>query len=170
MSVELRRASLDDYERLYRWRKDSSQYFFSPPPAPEEHSRWLQNNYQDNTQHIFIILAPNPVGTISLYHVDRLHRRAEYGRFIVERDSRGKGYGRAALGLVLQYAFAALDLNRVYGEILYDNQAGLAIAHGCGFHPEGIFWEHVCKDGIYRDVVRMALLRDEWYIRQEAGL
>lgn len=169
MTIGLRPVKLEDSGYLYRWRADNNECFFGPPPMPDDHARWIQNTCQDETQRMFIILAPQPVGTISLYDIDLAHRRAEYGRFVVERTSRGKGYGHAALSLVLYQAFYVLNLNRVYADILFHNPGGLAVARSCGFHPEGIFWEHICKEGIYRDVVRVALLRDEWYIRQQAG-
>lgn len=170
MSVQLRTARPEDWERLYRWRVDNNQYFFGESPTLEYHAHWIQDACQDGTQHIFIILAPEPVGTISLYGINQLHRRAEYGHFVIEHAERGKGYGHAALELVLCHAFDTLNLNRIYADIQYHNQAGLAVARSCGFHPEGIFWEHVCEEDIFRDVVRMAILRDEWYIRRQVGL
>jgi diamine N-acetyltransferase len=166
MNVELRRASIGDRKRLYRWRVNNNPYFFGEVPTPNEHTRWLKDAIQDDSQYLFIILASyEPVGTISLYNIDLLHHRAEYGRFIIEEAARGEGYGRAALNWILSYAFKVLNLNRVYASILYDNRAGLAVARSCGFHPEGIHWEHVCQGGVYRDVVSVALLRDEWYIK-----
>jgi RimJ/RimL family protein N-acetyltransferase len=167
VTIRLRRVTIDDGECLYRWRVDNNEYFFGAPPTPENHKRWLEAVIYDDSQRAFIIiLDTEPIGTISLYNIDWLHRRAEYGRFIIEEAARGNGYGRAALEAALHYAFKTpLSLNRIYANILYDNRAGLAVARSCGFHPEGVLWEHVRQNGVYRDVVHVALLRDEWYIR-----
>ena len=102
------------------------------------------------------------LGTISLYDVSNTHRRAEYGRFLIAPEHRRQGYGRDALYLLLDLAFNTLNLNRVYGDILANNHAAIALDERLGFTLEGTFSQHVCKHGEYLDVVRMGITADVW--------
>jgi len=101
------------------------------------------------------------VGTIGLSHIERTHRRAEYGILIGEPGARGKGLAAEASRLLLDYAFRVLGLVRVYLHVFHDNEAAIRLYERVGFAREGLLRRHVSKRGRSRDVVVMAAVRDD---------
>ena len=71
-------------------------------------------------------------------------------------------HGTEAIGLLLQYAFSQMNLNRVYLRVCADNERAVRCYEKCGFREEGRFREHVYLDGQYRDVLQMAILQREF--------
>jgi len=63
---------------------------------------------------------------------------------------------------LLNYAFGALDLNRIYGYILANNYPGLTVALSAGFSIEGVLHQHVYKDAQYLDVISVGITADDW--------
>ncbi|MDP9411100.1 MAG: GNAT family N-acetyltransferase, partial [Actinomycetota bacterium] len=102
------------------------------------------------------------VGRCGLYNIDRTARHAELGIGIGEREYWGRGYGREAVGLLLDYAFRLRNLRRVWLEVHADNERGMRAYRSCGFVEEGRMREHVWLAGRYVDNVIMGVLREEW--------
>ena len=89
-----------------------------------------------------------------------------FGIVIGERSAWGKGYGTAALREVLRAGFAELKLHRIHLDAFADNARGIRCYEKCGFRREGLCREARWKRGEWRDVVRMAILREEWEAQQ----
>jgi RimJ/RimL family protein N-acetyltransferase len=100
------------------------------------------------------------IGRCGLYSIDRTTRHAELG--IGDREYWGRGYGREAVGLLLDYAFRLRNLRRVWLEVHADNERGIRAYKSCGFVEEGRMREHVWLGGRYVDNVVMGVLREEW--------
>lgn len=172
MRVRLRPLRESDHERIVLWRNQSIQYFFSDTPISlASHLKWYARFAASPDQWYFAVEAtellslPDLLGTIGLYNISRTHHRAEYGRFLIAPGHRRQGYGRDALYLLLDFAFNTLNLNRVYGDILANNHAAIALDERLGFTLEGTFSQHVYKHGKCLDVVRMGITADEWRSR-----
>jgi phosphinothricin acetyltransferase len=78
----------------------------------------------------------------------------------VERDARGKGYGRAVLVELIGAARARGDwklLSRVFPE----NQASLRLLQSLGFRRVGTYVRHAKLDGLWRDVAIVEKLIDD---------
>lgn len=163
--VVLRPMDERDTDDVVRWRAEpavAAQLFSERPPTREEHLAWLARLRPDGERREFIIVeraGGRAVGTIGLSQLDRRYRRAEYGLLIGEPSARGKGMAAEASRLLLQHAFTALGLNRVYLHVLADNDAALRLYDRLGFASEGVLREHVCKDGRFRDVVVMGIVK-----------
>ena len=57
--------------------------------------------------------------------VDFMHQRAEVGIFIGDEEDRGKGYGTAALGLLIGYAFDTLHLHSLMLRVFDYNERAI---------------------------------------------
>ncbi|MFC7546296.1 GNAT family N-acetyltransferase [Plantactinospora sp. GCM10030261] len=78
-----------------------------------------------------------------------------YGAFL---PYAGKGYLRAGLALVIQFAFADLDLHRLEANIQPGNTASINLVRRLGFRHEGFSPDMLFIDGAWRDHERFAIL------------
>lgn len=172
--IRLRGIEIEDLPLLAKWRNDPKvyQYFFEHEPLSlvmERH--WFEAFLQKTDERFWMVetLEGNkPIGTIGLVHIDWRNRKAELGRILIYPDDYKQcGYGSEAECLALRYAFDHLNLHRIYCEVFADNENGILIHRRLGFNEEGRFRQHVFKNGNYRDVVYLALLRDEF--REQLG-
>lgn len=74
-----------------------------------------------------------------------------------------RGYISAATRLVLDFAFTQLGLHRVEAACLPINDASRGLLEKVGFTHEGYARGYLRIDGVWRDHVLYAILRDEWH-------
>jgi UDP-4-amino-4,6-dideoxy-N-acetyl-beta-L-altrosamine N-acetyltransferase len=169
--IDLRDLVEDDAEHLYRWRRDPEVNRWmcdAPPQTVEAWSGWTRDFLGDPDRKGWIITRRNaPVGFLVLSGLTGCHRRGEWGWYVGDPESRGRGVGRAAQALGLDKAFDTIGLEKVWAEVLADNDAALKAQTAAGFRREGYLRRHAIKDGAFRDVVLLAMLADEWRARRE---
>ncbi len=56
-----------------------------------------------------------------------------------------------------------MKFNKLCCEVFEFNDKVVKIHEKFGSKIEGVLKEHIFKNGAYHNVVRMAILRDEWY-------
>ncbi len=108
------------------------------------------------------------IGNIKLGPIDWLHRRASLGILIGDPASRGRGFGREAIELVLGHAFLQLGLQKVTAGAYADHAASVELFKAIGFSIEGRQREHLFRDGRWHDKALMGLLREEYAKRPSA--
>jgi RimJ/RimL family protein N-acetyltransferase len=168
--VTLRATTREDLARLVRFENDLGFNLAGGGDPPEPVS--LERLHKDFEREIsdppknkieFAIEADGAfVGRCGLYDIDTTARHAELGIGIGDKDYRGRGYGREAVGLLLLYAFRLRNLRRVWLEVHAANERGIRAYRSCGFVEEGRMREHVYLDGRYVDNVIMGAMREEW--------
>lgn len=169
--IELRDLQDDDAEALYRWRNEPEvdRWMYGAPPTREEHERWFAKFRADPDRKGWIILQNGqPCGSLTLTGLASRLKRAQWGWYIGDADARGRGAGRAAQALGLDLAFRDFDLQKVSAEVLADNDTALRAQAAAGFRREGYLRRHAYKHGAFRDVVLLAILKEEWLARREA--
>ena len=137
------------------------------PPMPrtlerleKDFEREVSEPLRDRTN--FAIEADGEcIGTCGLFNIDRTARHAELGIGIGDREYWGRGYGREAVSLLLDYAFRLRNLRRVWLEVHSANERAIRAYRSCGFVEEGRMREHVWLGGRYVDNVIMGVLREE---------
>jgi RimJ/RimL family protein N-acetyltransferase len=87
---------------------------------------------------------------------------------IGDRANWGKGYGREAMTLALDYAFRELNLHRVQLTVFAYNERAIALYEKLGFQREGVYREFLHRDGKRYDMYLYGLLRAEWESRSVA--
>ncbi len=105
------------------------------------------------------------IGNAYLIDFDRHYLNASFGIFIASTEHHGRGYGKAATILMLEKAFEIERLHRVYLDVLATNNRAIATYHSCGFREEGVSREAAIKNGKWVDVIRMAILEEEYLMR-----
>jgi RimJ/RimL family protein N-acetyltransferase len=168
--VILRAMRRDDLERLCQFNNDVEVELAGggDPPAPQSLER-LQAEFgakagrggRDGTN--FAIEAEGQfIGHCGLFQFDEVAHTCALGITIGDRAYWGRGYGRDALRLLLDYAFRLRNFRRVHLTVNSTNERAIRAYRACGFVEEGRLRQHVWSDGRYIDLVHMGLLRDEW--------
>ena len=102
------------------------------------------------------------IGNIKLGGINWIHRFADLGIMIGDKESRGKGYGTEACRLVLEYAFKRLNLNKVFLGCHSNNTAALKAYKKAGFRVEGRLKKMLNVDGKYVDKILMGILQSQF--------
>lgn len=163
--VVLRPITPEDTPRIVKWRNTPSvreNFIFREPFTPEIHQAWLRNKVATGQVVQYIILDRRngnvPVGSVYFRDLDQNNSSAEYGIFIGEESARGQGIGTETARLFVKYGFEELGLHRISLRLLKENEAAYRSYEKAGFQREGVFRDMVRLDGMYRDVVFMAVL------------
>ena len=167
--VYLRPLELEDLERLVRWftNPEVTQYLLGPrwPLNRLREEEWLRNLYRSNRDLVFALcLRENDrhIGNCGLHRISWIDRFAELGIAIGEPEYWGKGYGTEAAGLLLDYAFRVLNLNRVELHVFATNERAIRSYRKLGFQEEGRLRKRRYVRGTYVDEIVMSVLREEW--------
>ncbi len=138
------------------------------PPVPRPVERLERLYEQDLTRegrnpHMFAMEADGKfIGICGLQGPNQTNRTVELFIIIGDKEYWGRGYGREAIGLLLDYAFRLHNYRKVSLSAKADNERALRCYRACGFVEEGRLREHEWSNGRYVDVVEMGVLRDEW--------
>jgi RimJ/RimL family protein N-acetyltransferase len=125
--------------------------FIARQPALRARGEFLGLAVTDATRRPFL-------GHVMLHTVAWRHRRAELGFWLVAA-ARGRGAGTTAVSLLVDWAFAALALDRIEITTTPDNRAARALAAAVGFQEEGVMRARNRERGRPVDVVMLARLR-----------
>jgi ribosomal-protein-alanine N-acetyltransferase len=97
-------------------------------------------------------------GHVMLHTLAWRHRRAEIGYWLVPA-ARGRGVGRAAVSLLVEWAFDELGIERMEITTTPDNGPARALAASLGFVEEGVMIARNLERGRRVDVIMLARLR-----------
>jgi ribosomal-protein-alanine N-acetyltransferase len=98
------------------------------------------------------------LGHVMLHTLAWRHKRAEIGYWLVP-SARGRGVGRRAVSLLVEWAFSELRLDRIEITTTPDNEAARALAGSLGFTQEGVLQSRNLERGRRVDVVILGRLR-----------
>mgnify|MGYP001173869309 CR=1 FL=1 len=165
---------------MFQWPNDPEITHYmvmgAVPNAGSIYCSWnsLEEEYEklrkSETDIVFAIVdkeSDTMIGVIGLYDLSWIPRRAELRIVIGETDFWGKGYGTEATKLVVEYAFEKLNLNKVYLGVNAEHKRAIKVYRTAGFIEEGILRKEQYRNGNYYDVVRLSILREEYYAKRE---
>lgn len=141
--IRLREVTPADAADLYRWRMDpeTRRQFHDTREVPyEAHLAFVERHFDPaNTDRWLIVEASDePVGAIALYDLSPDGAEAEWGRFVIAPEHRGKGWGRRALELLIEHA-RGLGVRRLRCEVLAGNTAAEELYRRLGFTETGSY-------------------------------
>ncbi len=87
------------------------------------------------------------IGNIKLGPLNRVHRFADIGLMIGEKDCWGKGYAAEAIQVLSEFAFGQLKLHKLTASCYETNQGSARAFQKAGFVVEGVRKRHFrCRD------------------------
>ena len=147
----MRKIEPSDLPFLYQWENDATMWADSDthnPLSRHDLHQYIENTtgdiYRDGQLRLIIEdsqlstlnsqLSTKIVGCIDLFDFDARNRKAAIGMYIAP-DARGKGIGKQAVQLLLDYAFNFLHLRMVYAIISVNNVACSRLYEQMDFLP-----------------------------------
>lgn len=165
--IKLLPLEKEDLPRSRSWVNDAclnSRMLRVLPVTQVEQEKWYEDIVQDPSKIVFAIKTldgEEHIGNTGLYHIDWIHRRAEFWILIGQQDFWRQGIGSDVVSLVQRYAFNNLNLNKLYVNVGVDNQEAIALYKKLNFVQEGMLKEHYYIEGNYIDIITMAILRKD---------
>lgn len=158
---------MEDVDTLLRWINDREVGRHLMPHFPYSRAQerdWIERASRSESDRVLIIQTHEgrPIGVMGLHRIDQVHRQAELGIFIGEKEYWGQGYGTDAIRTLLRFAFDAMNFHRIYLRVNADNVRAQRCYEKCGFVREGTLREAVFRDGGWCDQHLMAVLADEF--------
>lgn len=169
-SVYLRGAERGDIPRFVAWfndyRTSRTLAIRAPLSGPLEEA-WFERMLADQGKGGYFFVAcliadDRPIGTIGLFELDLLNGSAGLGISIGEAADRGHGHGTDMLRALIGFGFGFLRLERIWLDVYDINPGARAVYERVGFVHEGTLRRAMFREGRFIDVLRMAILADEW--------
>jgi RimJ/RimL family protein N-acetyltransferase len=168
--VRLTALTSDDLPTIARWHQDADfmRLFDTRPAAPRAANTfesWLEEYNRSANGYLFAIRpidGDELLGFLELEGVMWVHGHAWLSIAIGDPALQGQGYGTEALQLALRFAFQELNLHRVQLTVFSYNQRAIALYEKLGFQREGVYREHLQRDGMRYDMYLYGILRPEW--------
>lgn len=139
------------------------------PLSLSAQERWFASGIDNSVTRRFIVEDlehGQPIGLTGLWQIDWRNRTAETGlKLGGQPDVRGKGFGLYSMAALMEFAFEDVGLNRLHATLLTTNEASRALfVQKCGWTEEGVLRKHIWRNGEYRDLMQIGILRDEYQI------
>lgn len=158
---------LDDFFAIYS--NPEVMRYWSTPPLPDKNAASkiiseIRNGFERHELLKWGIARRSDdrlIGSVTLFHLDFDHRRAEIG-YALGRDSWGKGFMGETLTAVLNYAFEVLELHRIEADVDPRNAGSVRTLERLGFQREGYLRERWQVSGEIQDAYFYGLLRPDW--------
>lgn len=118
--IRLREVNYDDTDTIISWRNDDKlgRVLKDEKLTKERHYQFLQHYFKKDNDFYFVgetKVSKIPIGTVAIFDVSFISRRAEFGRIVVSENYRLFVFEISYLAL--EFAFETLKLHKVYGQI-----------------------------------------------------
>jgi RimJ/RimL family protein N-acetyltransferase len=156
--IRLRALTKSDFDKTFKWHNDlelKNLTLSHPFPVTDlQEEAWYESILNDKSnRNIYFGIEDKSnyqmVGIIFLSKINSVHSTCWLGVFIGEDASRGKGFGKEAVKLVVNYAFNNLNLRKISLEVVTTNKSAIEVYKKIGFKVEGELKKQVFIDGKY---------------------
>ena len=137
--------NVEDYDQYYQWLNQSETTIYLSV-FHEIITRHREKDVLDklirteNGNYVMAIVdskSDKLLGNCGLLNVDHINRNAEFGIFIGDGQSRGKGIGEEATRLILDFGFNAINLNHIWLRVFTFNKNAIGLYKKIGFKVIG---------------------------------
>lgn len=158
-----------DMEYIYKWFSDREFLkfydYYPPVPKTKEYVDKIFTDYVNNEESIVfgIKLLKNGqiIGLAGYDDIIKENKVATLFIGIGNKDLRGKGYGKEALKILIDYGFSIMDLHKIQLNVLEFNKGAIALYEKVGFVKEGVYREFVLRNEKRYDLYLYGILKHE---------
>ena len=134
-SVTIREATIDDAKLFFEWANDPvvRQMAFHTEPIPwENHIKWFNTKVKSPKSHLLLCYhGLEPIGQVRFDILDGDEAEIDIS---IDKDQRGKGYGRAMLNAAIEYEYLMNNVSSFISEVKHENLSSNKLFLTCGFH------------------------------------
>lgn len=123
----------------------------------------LQRISKEHNYGIIDLQTDSLIGSTGLSGIDYIHRSANLGIFIGNKEFWNKGYGVEALSLLINYAYKKLNLHNLSLNVYSFNKRAIACYTKIGFKKAGVIRQSIIRNLEYHDTILMDILPEEFY-------
>ena len=164
LSVYIRPLQIEDAAVSYKWRNNPKIWRFTgskPNRAitPEIEKTWLEDVLQRKDEKRFAICLTKTdtyIGNVFLTHIN--NGSANIHIFIGDIDNWGRRRAIEAMALLLEFAFAELNLDNIFGLIDKNNSLSISLAKNFQFVPV----ESYIDNNTHKNMVKWRFNRDQF--------
>lgn len=128
--------------------------------SPETAYPFMQRTSNTDNGNYYIVQSGRVIGSIGVDYNER-RKSGEIGYWL-SRDANGRGIMTRAVGVLEQYGFDALGLNRIEIHVDTENQPSQAVAMRAGYVREGVLRQSMLLHGAPRDMIMFSKIKSEW--------
>ena len=166
---KLRELERKDIEIINSWRNDRALIANLGAPFrfinADIDTAWYDNylSSRNNTIRCSVVDEKDEIiALVSLTNIDRLNQTAVIHIMVGSEENCGKGIGTFAMSNMIKHAFYDMNLRRIELSVLEENIRAQRLYKKIGFQVEGMRREAVYKDGMYKNMYLMSLLKSEY--------
>ena len=142
--------SLSEKEKVLEWRnhKDIRKWMLNREIIYlDEHLNYI-NSLRVLRDRVYFLVRyrGEDIGVIDFTNIDYINKRADFGLY-VRPDSRGRGFGKILMKLIIDYGFNRLKIERLIAEVFSKNRVAIALYKSFNFKKRDL------KDRDNRDML-----------------
>ena len=168
--IRLTAVTKEDLSAISTWYEDTgySRMFDAMPAVPKspvQLEQWLDGALKAKDSFLFAVRPLENETLLGYVELDGIlwpHQSCWLGIGVGNREHWGQGFGREGMELALNFAFREINLYRVQLTVFSYNERAINLYEKLGFKREGVFREHIQRDGRRYDMILYGLLRREW--------
>jgi len=166
VSIKLRKINANDLEMIMKWRMspDVTKYMYSEPVLDmQKQTQWFNKiELSESDKYWIIVIDDTPIGVLNLTNIDYKNKRSDWAYYIGDTSFRGRGIARSLECNIYDYVFYELELNKLCCEVFTFNEKVISMHEKYGSEIEGTLKQHIQKNGMFYDIVKMGITRDKW--------
>jgi UDP-4-amino-4,6-dideoxy-N-acetyl-beta-L-altrosamine N-acetyltransferase len=160
----LRSIEEKDLPMVLEWRNKESvrnNMYTDHVISFEEHRKWFSGLQGRKDQiHLICECSGLTIGVVNFVQINPAFQRAFWGFYLGGEQPPGRGV--AMEYVALEFAFTELKLRKLCCEVIAFNEGVLKLHKKFGFQEEGLYRQHIIKQGKVEDVVSLALFASAW--------
>lgn len=154
---------LTEFVARLRASRDLHDPWLEPADPAAWFERLMARNRADSGRSLLICDAHDGAiaGVMNLSQVVMGPFRSAFLGYYALEPFAGRGYMRAAMPLMLRFAFDEVGLHRVQANVQPGNVASIALVRGAGFRREGFSPRYLFIRGAWRDHEQWVMLAED---------
>lgn len=97
------------------------------------------------------------IGNIKIDPINKKHGTGEYGIMIGDKTEWGKGFAKEASYAIIDFCFNKMNLRKMTLGVVEENIPAVKLYEKMGFSIEGNYKKHAMYNGVYSNILRMAI-------------
>ncbi|MEG0937455.1 MAG: GNAT family protein [Comamonas sp.] len=170
MKYHLREIEKKDIPSINEWRNNREIINYLGAPFryinKDVDEAWYSSYINNRNSSVRLAIVEDHsdgiIGAVYLTSIDWVNRSAEFSIWIGAIDYQSKGVGKFASHHMLSHAFNDIGMQRIHLTVLSDNTRARNLYKNVGFKEEGVLRKVILKNGIYKDMILMSILAQEF--------